>query len=102
MNLIIFLLIGALAGWLAGVVMKGRGFGVLVNMVVGVLGAYFGGWLLPKFGIAFGGDTIENVRVQIGRTLTARTAFAARVMGTALIGHDHSYSPCHAWQSLSH
>lgn len=56
MNLLIFLIIGALAGWLAGVVMKGRGFGVLVNIVVGVLGAFFGGWLLPKLGLAIGGD----------------------------------------------
>ena len=43
MNLLIFLLIGALAGWLAGLVVKGRGMGLLVNMVVGVLGAFFGG-----------------------------------------------------------
>jgi uncharacterized membrane protein YeaQ/YmgE (transglycosylase-associated protein family) len=75
MNLIIFLVIGALAGWLAGVVMKGRGFGVLVNMVVGVLGAYFGGWLLPKFGIAFGGD--------MGLFITA---FLGAVLLLAIIG----------------
>jgi len=56
MNLLIFLIIGALAGWLAGVVIKGRGFGVLVNMVVGVLGAFFGGWLLPRLGLGIGGD----------------------------------------------
>ncbi len=56
MNLLIFLLIGALAGWLAGVVVKGRGFGVLVNIIVGVLGAFFGGWLLPRLGVSFGGD----------------------------------------------
>jgi uncharacterized membrane protein YeaQ/YmgE (transglycosylase-associated protein family) len=67
--------IGALAGWLAGVVMKGRGFGVLVNMVVGVLGAYFGGWLLPKFGIAFGGD--------MGLFITA---FLGAVLLLAIIG----------------
>jgi uncharacterized membrane protein YeaQ/YmgE (transglycosylase-associated protein family) len=75
MNLLIFLLIGALAGWLAGVVMKGRGFGVLVNMVVGVLGAYFGGWLLPKFGVAFGGD--------MGLFITA---FLGAVLLLAIIG----------------
>lgn len=75
MNLIIFLVIGALAGWLAGVVMKGRGFGVLVNMVVGVLGAYFGGWLLPKFGVAFGGD--------MGLFITA---FLGAVLLLAIIG----------------
>mgnify|MGYP006171184137 FL=1 len=69
MNLIIFLLIGALAGWLAGVVMKGRGFGVLVNIVVGVLGAFFGGWLLPKLGLSFGGDMGLFITAFIGAVL---------------------------------
>jgi len=75
MNLIIFLLIGALAGWLAGVVMKGRGFGVLVNIIVGVLGAFFGGWLLPKLGVSFGGD--------VGLFITA---FIGAVVLLAIIG----------------
>jgi len=69
MNLLIFLLIGALAGWLAGVVMKGRGFGVLVNIVVGVLGALFGGWLLPKLGLSFGGDMGLFITAFIGAIL---------------------------------
>lgn len=75
MNLLIFLVIGALAGWLAGVVMKGRGFGILVNMVVGVLGAFFGGWLLPRLGVSFGGD--------IGLFITA---FIGAVVLLAIIG----------------
>lgn len=69
MNLIIFLIIGALAGWLAGLVMKGRGFGVLINMVVGVLGAFFGGWLLPKLGVSFGGDIGVFITAFIGAVL---------------------------------
>lgn len=75
MNLIIFLLIGALAGWLAGVVMKGRGFGVIVNIVVGVVGAFFGGWLLPRLGVNFGGD--------VGLFITA---FIGAVILLAIIG----------------
>lgn len=75
MHLLIFLLIGALAGWLAGVVMKGRGFGVVINMVVGVIGAFFGGWLLPRLGISFGGD--------IGLFITA---FIGAVILLAIIG----------------
>ncbi|WP_374602690.1 GlsB/YeaQ/YmgE family stress response membrane protein [Arenimonas sp.] len=55
-SLLVFLIIGALAGWLAGVVMKGRGFGILVNMIVGVLGAFLGGWLLPMLGVQFAGS----------------------------------------------
>lgn len=69
MNLLIFLLIGALAGWLAGVVIKGRGFGVLVNIIVGVLGAFFGGWLLPRLGVSFGGDMGLFITAFIGAIL---------------------------------
>ena len=69
MNLLIFLIIGAVAGWLAGLVMKGRGFGILVNMIVGVFGAYFGGWLLPKLGVAFGGDMGTFITAFIGAVI---------------------------------
>lgn len=55
MNLVYFLLIGLAAGWLAGLVMKGRGFGLLGNMVVGVIGAFLGGFLFQFFGVAAGG-----------------------------------------------
>ena len=44
-GLIAFLIIGAIAGWLAGILMKGGGFGLLGNMVVGVIGAFIGGWV---------------------------------------------------------
>jgi len=46
MNIIIFLLIGAIAGWLAGLIMRGAGFGILVNIIVGIVGGLIGGWLL--------------------------------------------------------
>jgi uncharacterized membrane protein YeaQ/YmgE (transglycosylase-associated protein family) len=47
--LIVFLLIGAAAGWLAGQVMAGGGFGLIGNIVVGIVGAFVAGWLLPGF-----------------------------------------------------
>jgi uncharacterized membrane protein YeaQ/YmgE (transglycosylase-associated protein family) len=75
MTLLVFLIIGALAGWLAGVVMKGRGFGVIINMVVGVLGAFFGGWLLPRLGVSIGGEFGGFI-----------TAFIGAVILLALIG----------------
>lgn len=52
MNFILFLIIGAIAGWLAGKIMKGRGFGILGNMVVGVVGAFIGGMLFRAVGLA--------------------------------------------------
>ncbi len=54
-NLVIFLLIGVAAGWLAGRVMKGRGFGLFGDMVVGVIGSFLGGWLFGVLGISAGG-----------------------------------------------
>ena len=53
--LIWMLVIGAIAGWLAGLVMKGRGFGILGNIVVGIVGAVIGGFLFTALGIAFWG-----------------------------------------------
>ncbi len=48
-GLIIFLVIGAVAGWLAGQVMKGGGFGLVGNIIVGIVGAFVAGFLLPGF-----------------------------------------------------
>jgi uncharacterized membrane protein YeaQ/YmgE (transglycosylase-associated protein family) len=47
--LIILLIIGAIAGWLAGQIVKGYGFGLIGNIVVGVVGAFIGGWLFPGY-----------------------------------------------------
>jgi len=63
MNIIWFLLIGGVAGWLAGLIMKGRGFGILGNIIVGIIGGVLGGWLFGAFGIAGAGI--------IGRLITA-------------------------------
>jgi uncharacterized membrane protein YeaQ/YmgE (transglycosylase-associated protein family) len=52
-GLIIFLLIGAIAGWLAGLIVRGFGFGLVGNIVVGIIGALLAGWLLPRLGIGF-------------------------------------------------
>ena len=52
-GLIILLIIGAIAGWLAGVLVRGFGFGLLGNIVVGIIGALLAGWLLPALGVSF-------------------------------------------------
>ncbi len=54
-SLLVFLFIGLIAGWLAGVLVKGRGFGVLGDIVVGVIGAEFGGWIFGKLGLSIYG-----------------------------------------------
>jgi uncharacterized membrane protein YeaQ/YmgE (transglycosylase-associated protein family) len=54
-SLIWFLLIGLIAGWLAGKLMRGGGFGIVGDMIVGVIGALIGGWLFGVLGIGVGG-----------------------------------------------
>jgi uncharacterized membrane protein YeaQ/YmgE (transglycosylase-associated protein family) len=57
-GLIIWLIIGAIAGWLAGMVMKGGGFGLIGDIVVGIVGAFIAGWLLPQIGFPLIGGSI--------------------------------------------
>ena len=67
-SLIIFLIVGAVAGWLAGLIVKGFGFGIIGNMVVGVIGAFIGGWLFGHFGIFPAGGIVGEL---IGATVGA-------------------------------
>lgn len=60
-QIIIFLIIGGVAGWLARLIFKGDGFGILGNIVIGVLGAVLGGRLFGILGISVGGETIGPV-----------------------------------------
>ena len=54
-SLILFLVVGVVAGWLAGRIMKGKGFGLVGDLVVGVIGAFIGVWLFGLLGISAGG-----------------------------------------------
>lgn len=60
-SFIVWLIIGAVAGWLAGVITKGGGFGLVGNIVVGIIGAFVAGWLLPQIGFSFGGGVIAAI-----------------------------------------
>jgi uncharacterized membrane protein YeaQ/YmgE (transglycosylase-associated protein family) len=68
-GLLIFLAIGALAGWLAGIFMKGRGFGLLGNIVVGIIGAVLGGFVFGLLGISAGGLIGSIVMATVGAAL---------------------------------
>lgn len=61
MGIIIWLIIGAIAGWLAGLIVKGFGFGLIGNIVVGIVGAVIAGWLFPTLGIQLGTGFIRDV-----------------------------------------
>ena len=67
--ILIWLIIGAVAGWLAGLVMAGGGFGLIGNIIVGIVGAAIAGYLLPRLGVSInlGGPIVsEIVRAFIG------------------------------------
>lgn len=51
MNILLWLLVGLIAGWLAGKVMRGKGFGVIGDIVVGLVGAVIGGWMFEQLGV---------------------------------------------------
>ncbi|PKQ60456.1 transglycosylase [Labilibaculum filiforme] len=55
MHYLIFLLIGLIAGWIAGILLKGRGYGILINMLLGVIGSFIGGTIFSIFGIHLSG-----------------------------------------------
>jgi uncharacterized membrane protein YeaQ/YmgE (transglycosylase-associated protein family) len=59
--ILIILIVGAVAGWLAGQIVRGMGFGLLGNIVVGIVGAFIAGWLLPRIGIVIGGGIIASI-----------------------------------------
>lgn len=61
-SLLIILFIGAIAGWLAGVIMKGGGFGLLGDIVVGIVGAFVGNYVLGRLlGISLGGGMVGSI-----------------------------------------
>jgi uncharacterized membrane protein YeaQ/YmgE (transglycosylase-associated protein family) len=59
--IIIWLIIGAIAGWAAGQIVKGYGFGLIGNIVVGIVGAVIAGWLLQQLGILIGGGILAAI-----------------------------------------
>lgn len=69
MNLILFLIIGGVAGWLAGLIMKGRGFGVLANVGIGIVGSVLGGFVFRLLGLAAQGTVGELVTATAGAVL---------------------------------
>lgn len=63
-----FIIIGAVAGWLAGNIMRGGGFGLLVNIIVGIIGALIGGWVFRLLSIDLGNYTDWKPYYCIGRS----------------------------------
>ena len=60
-SLLIILLIGAIAGWLAGQIVQGTGFGLVGDIIIGVVGAFIASWLFPQLGVHLGGGIIGEI-----------------------------------------
>ena len=63
MSLLWFLVVGLVAGWLAGILVKGGGFGLVGDLIVGVIGAFLGGFLFSTFGVSMGGGLVGSLVV---------------------------------------
>ena len=61
--MIYWLVVGLIAGWLAGLVMKGGGYGIIVDILLGIVGGWLGGWLFGRLGIWPGGGMIGSIIV---------------------------------------
>jgi uncharacterized membrane protein YeaQ/YmgE (transglycosylase-associated protein family) len=60
-SLLVILLVGVIAGWLAGQIVRGTGFGLIADLAIGVVGALIGSWLLPQLGIHLGGGILAAI-----------------------------------------
>ena len=61
MGLLYSLLIGGVAGWLAGRLMRGGGFGVIINIILGLIGGIVGGWLFAQLNITIGDGIVSDI-----------------------------------------
>jgi uncharacterized membrane protein YeaQ/YmgE (transglycosylase-associated protein family) len=98
-GLLVILFVGLVAGWLAGQIVQGTGFGIIGDLIVGILGAFIGSWLLPQLGIHLGSGMISAiVNATIGAILlllivrllrggSGLGRWVARQLGAAMVTH---------------
>lgn len=60
-SILLWLIVGGVAGWLAGLIVKGGGQGIVLNIVIGIVGAVIGGWLFARLGVASGTGIIDGI-----------------------------------------
>jgi uncharacterized membrane protein YeaQ/YmgE (transglycosylase-associated protein family) len=84
-NLLVIILVGLIAGWLAGQVMRGSGFGLVGDLIVGLLGALVGDWLLPRLNIHLGvGIVALTINAVVGAIVLL---LILRLLGGGRWGH---------------
>jgi uncharacterized membrane protein YeaQ/YmgE (transglycosylase-associated protein family) len=60
-SLLVILIVGIVAGWLAGQIVRGAGFGLIGDLLIGIVGAFIGSWLLPRIGIHLGTGIVSAI-----------------------------------------
>ena len=60
-SILIILIVGAIAGWLAGLIVRGAGFGLIGDIIIGIVGAFIAGWLFPRLGIHLGAGFVGAI-----------------------------------------
>lgn len=60
-SLLVIILVGIIAGWLAGRLVRGAGFGIVGDLLIGIVGAFIGDWLLPRLGILLGTGIVSAI-----------------------------------------
>jgi uncharacterized membrane protein YeaQ/YmgE (transglycosylase-associated protein family) len=60
-SILVIVVVGIVAGWLAGKIVRGTGFGLLGDLLVGIAGAFVAGWLFPRLGIHLGTGILEEI-----------------------------------------
>jgi uncharacterized membrane protein YeaQ/YmgE (transglycosylase-associated protein family) len=60
-SVLVILVVGLIAGWLAGQIVRGTGFGIIADICIGIVGALIGSWLLPRLGIHLGAGMVAAI-----------------------------------------
>jgi uncharacterized membrane protein YeaQ/YmgE (transglycosylase-associated protein family) len=76
-SLLVILVVGLVAGWLAGKIVRGAGFGLIGDLVIGIVGAFIGDWLLPRIGIHLGTGIISAIVNATRRCVTVTCGWAS-------------------------
>jgi len=107
-SLLVIIVVGVIAGWLAGQIVQGTGFGLVGDFIIGVVGAFIGSWLLPQLGVHIGAGMVAAIaNATIGAILCwscsgqseAQAATVAEVGGRANIAHCAARADM-AWRAI--
>ena len=77
-SLLVIIVVGVIAGWLAGKVVEGGGFGLIWDLIIGLIGAFIGDWLLPQLGIHLGTGIVALIINAFIENCCAAANFAPR------------------------